>query len=505
MYKKKLKDIYAVLLREKMLKEVIIQQQWHITLPDHPIVDHVFHSLSYDSREADEATLFFCKGQQFKEVFLEQAVTGGVKVYVSEQPYDSIDAVGLIVTDIREAMAMIAQFFYDHPENKLTKIGITGTKGKTSCAYFLKDSLEQATNHKTALFSSEGTTLDGVHYTRSHLTTPEALDLYKQMAKAVENGLTHLVMEVSSQAYKTKRVFGLTFELGIFLNISPDHISPIEHPTFDDYLYCKRQLIQHSKQMILNADSDYFELLAETCTLYRVPYVTFGRSLTVDVEIQDATDTRSFDLIAHTLSFSALEGGYRLAILGTFNHDNATAALLVSHLLGFSEKISRQAIANTVIPGRMHVIDEPNQPLILIDFAHNYLSIKAVGELGHHLRPNGKVIILTGSTGGKALSRRADIAKALSEIADEAILTSDDPNFEDPAAIAKEIISHIDNDALSITVETQREKAIAIALSHATTEDIVAICGKGTEKEMKINGLGEPYPGDYEVVQQLLN
>ncbi len=115
------------------------------------------------------------------------------------------------------------------------------------------------------------------------------------------------------------------------------------------------------------------------------------------------------------------------------------------------------------------------------------------------------MIILTGSTGGKALSRRADIAKALSEIADEAILTSDDPNFEDPAAIAKEIISHIDNDALSITVETQREKAIAIALSHATTEDIVAICGKGTEKEMKINGLGEPYPGDYEVVQQLLN
>lgn len=504
MYQKKLKDIYAVLIREQMLKEIVVQNQWHMTLPDHPIVEHMFQSLSYDSREAGVTTLFFCKGQQFKVDFLEQAVANGVQVYIAERPYEQIQAVGLIVTDIREAMATIAQFFYDHPENKLTKIGITGTKGKTSCAYFLKDILEQATNHKTALFSSEETTLDGINYTRSHLTTPEALDLYKQMATAVDNGLTHLVMEVSSQAYKTKRVFGLTFEFGIFLNISPDHISPIEHPTFDDYLYCKRQLIQHSKQMILNVDSDYFDLLAEICTLYQVPYVTFGRSLEADIEIQDAEDARSFDLIAHTLAFADLESGYQLAILGTFNHDNATAALLISHLLGFSEKINHQSLAKTVIPGRMHVIDKPNYPLILIDFAHNYLSIKAVGDLGHQLRPNGKVIILTGSTGGKALSRRADIAKALSEIADEAILTSDDPNFEDPATIAQEIILHIQNDALPVTVETNREKAIALALSHASTNDIVAICGKGTEKEMKVNGVSEPYLGDYEVIQQLM-
>lgn len=505
MYQKYLKDIHTLLLNENLLKEVIVDQTWHLTLPSKTLGNTSITALSYDSRTADANTLFFCKGLQFKETFLTQAVNKGVTFYVSEQPYADVPAVGLIVTDIREAMATIAQFFYNHPQDQLIKIGITGTKGKTSCAYFMKDILATATHQKTALFSSEETTLDGVTYTRSHLTTPEALDLYRQMAEAVANGVTHLVMEVSSQAYKTKRVFGLTFDYGIFLNISPDHISPIEHPTFDDYLYCKRQLILNSKHMILNAESDYFDLLVETCVQYQVPYLTFGRSNETDVEIIDHLDTRTFSLVAHTLAFTDLESDYRLAILGNFNHDNATAALLVSHLLTISTAITHQALANTVIPGRMHVIEQPGQPLILIDFAHNYLSIHAIGELAHQLRPTGKVIILTGSTGGKALSRRADIAKALSEMADVAVLTSDDPNFEDPAEIANEMIQHITKKDLPIIVEVIREQAIALALQQAQPGDVVAICGKGTEKEMKINGKGLPYPGDAEVVATLLN
>ena len=502
MYQLNLHKVQTILQQADLLKEIIVDHTWYFSLPlDYK--EQQFTTLSYDSRTVDSETLFFCKGAGFKESFLTQAIEQGLTTYIAQSPFD-VDAIGFIVTDIRKAMALLAQEFYQHPQKKLIKIGITGTKGKTTAAYFLKDALAKATHHKVALFSSEETCLDGTTYTRSHLTTPEALELYAQMAIAVEHKVTHLVMEVSSQAYKTKRVYGLNFEVGIFLNIGTDHISPIEHPTFDDYLYCKRQLIQNSQQMILNQDMDYFDLLADTATLHHVPYVTFGRTNEAMIQIQDHKDTRNFDLQANELDMARLEDEYQLGILGTFNHDNAVAALLAMQLLGFHPEIAHQTLKETVIPGRMHVIEQHDQPLVLVDFAHNYLSIKAIGELAHQLRPDGRVLILTGSTGGKALGRREDIAKALSEVADEAILTSDDPDFEDPFVIATEIKEQVTSD-IPITIEVDREKAITMILEHATKADVVAICGKGTEQSMKINGRGEPYSGDITLASRWFN
>src|SRR5699024_1222613 len=147
------------------------------------------------------------------------------------------------VSDVRKAMAVIAREFYQWPQNKLKLIGVTGTKGKTTTAYLLKDILQYTTNHKTALLSSIEISVDGKNFVDAHLTTPESLDLYRMMAEAVENGMSHLIMEVSSQAYKLHRVYGLHFDVGFFLNISPDHIGPLEHPSFEDYFYCKRQLL----------------------------------------------------------------------------------------------------------------------------------------------------------------------------------------------------------------------------------------------------------------------
>ncbi|MDY5175049.1 Mur ligase family protein, partial [Enterococcus faecium] len=230
-----LEDIRHLLLKEHLLKEFVSTKGWHLDVPEKA----EFLQLSYDSRKADASTLFFCKGMNFKEEYLDSAIEQGIQYYVSEQPYEN-SAVGIIVTDIRKAMALLAMAFYDYPQNKLKVIGFTGTKGKTTAAYFTKAILDHTTNKKTALLSTMNTTLDGKTYFKSHLTTPESLDLYRMMAEAVKNGMTHLVMEVSSQAYKTQRVYGLTLDVGIFLNISPDHISPIEHPTFDDYFYCKR-------------------------------------------------------------------------------------------------------------------------------------------------------------------------------------------------------------------------------------------------------------------------
>lgn len=460
-----------------------------------------FTYLSYDSRNIKGHTLFFCKGVNFKEELLTSAVKEGVTVYLSEVAY-SVNAKAILVTDIREAMAVVAQAFYQNPQDKLYKIGITGTKGKTTAAYFIKKILDTAYENKVALFSSEETTLDGTTFEASKLTTPEALDLYRQMALAVSNGVTHLVMEVSSQAYKTKRVHQLTFEIGIFLNISPDHISPIEHATFEEYLECKRQLLLNSKQMIINHETDHFDVLKDTCETENISYVTFGRNAG-DYLIQETSEPREFEVTTKEDTFH-LNGSYQISQFGRFNHDNATAAILTAGFAKVSKEIIQKSLPHAYIPGRMNLLEKNNGAFIFVDYAHNYLSIKAMGDLARALRPEGKVIIVTGSAGDKALSRRPDIGKALSETADIAILTSDDPGFEDAADIAKEIAAHITNSKLQVQTELDRSKAVTMAFQMANAKDTVILAGKGTEQMMKIRGKEAPYEGDFHITQRLI-
>ena len=191
-----------------------------------------FSQVSYDSRKADADTLFFAKGAAFKKEFLEKAIAAGLQVYVSQVDY-KVDIPVILVKDIKQAMSLLAMEFYDHPEQKLKLLAFTGTKGKTTAAYFAYHILKQS--HKPAMLSTMNTTLDGKTFFKSTLTTPESLDLFQMMAEAVANGMSHLIMEVSSQAYLVKRVYGLTFDVGVFLNISPDHIGPIDDPNFEEY------------------------------------------------------------------------------------------------------------------------------------------------------------------------------------------------------------------------------------------------------------------------------
>lgn len=239
--------------------------------------DSCFTHANYDSRDIKNGTLLFIKGN-FKSEYLVDADSKGLVSYVAEKSYANYtNSVGLIVNDVRKAMSVLAQAFFGFPQEKLTVVGITGTKGKTTTAYFTHAILNAYSHGKAALFSSVDNCLDGKTYVESDLTTPESFDAFKMMREAVDNGMQYLVMEVSSQAYKVDRVYGLHFNVGAFLNISPDHISPIEHPTFEDYLYCKRQLIANSKCLVLNADADHADLLLQDAKNHNVNVTTFAR------------------------------------------------------------------------------------------------------------------------------------------------------------------------------------------------------------------------------------
>ena len=496
-----LEMVYDLLTEAGLLKEFITPAGWHLEREKLPQLS--FNKLSYDSRQVDSETLFFCKGLNFKEEYLRGALAQGLQVYLADQPYETDAACALITTDIRKAMAVISMAFYRYPQEKLKLVAFTGTKGKTTAAYFTHGILQETTGGKTALLSTMNTTLDGKSFFKSHLTTPESLDLYQMMAEAVANGMTHLVMEVSSQAYKTQRVYGLQYDVGIFLNISPDHISPIEHPTFDDYFYCKRQLLAHSKVMILDADMDYFDLVAETCERLGTPTYTYGRSAGDYRVTTNAKDQNEF-YVENRIDPLKITGNYRIKLAGDFNQDNATAAIIAAVLLGATTEDAYRALNKVLVPGRMVLLLTPLGATVYIDYAHNYISLKLLLEFAKK-QSQGRVLVVLGSPGNKALSRRQDFGQVLSELADIAILTADDPAFEDPKEIADEIAAAITNPEVLLHFEMDRRQAIRQALTMSQPEDVVIIAGKGLDPQQKVQGDDVFYEGDYTIAKEWID
>lgn len=480
-----------------------------------------FDNVTYDSRKVEKNTLFFCKGN-FKEEYLTSAIEKGASGYVAEHKYEtSKDVSYLIVSDVQKAMALLGAAFYGYPQNDLFIIGITGTKGKTTSAYLAKGILDKANNGKTALFSTVDRTIGPKPEDtfKSNLTTPESLDLFHDMRAAVDNGMTHLVMEVSSQAYKKNRVYGLHYNIGIFLNISPDHVGENEHPTFEDYLFCKEQILANSDYCILNADSDHFNEIyyAAKSDVEDQQLFTFTHQVQevlpdgnlIDIKIENVEETlvdSRFKLKALTPKAQklSLENEYTITIPGDYNEGNATSVIIASLLASATADDAIKGLAKVKVAGRMEMVQTKNHGLVYIDYAHNYASLHALLEFLRAQRKVERLIVVVGSTGNKGVSRREGFGKALSQGADIAILTSDDPGFEDPMKIAKEIDQHIDHNKVQVEFELDREKAIEKAIKMATTSDVVVLAGKGEDKYQKINGVNTPYPNDLNVAKKIV-
>ncbi len=474
-----------ILKNDHNFREIIFHNHYRLDWEENP----TFTKISFDSRDVDAQTLFFAKGAAFKKEYLEQAAKNGLSFYVSQVDYE-LDIPAIIVTDIKKAMSLIAMEFYGHPENDLKIIAFTGTKGKTTAAYFAYNILKQS--HKPAMFSTMNTTLDGKTFFKSKLTTPESLDLFKMMATAVKNGMTHLIMEVSSQAYLVERVYGLTFDVGAFLNISPDHIGPIEHPTFEDYFFHKRLLMENSKAVVVNAGMDHFDVVAQQVA--NTPHDFYGKNSDNTIENSKAFD---FDVTGK------LAGHYDIQLIGSFNQENAVAAGLACLRLGTSLEDIKKGIAKTSVPGRMEVITQPNGAKVFVDYAHNGDSLeKLLSVVEEHQK--GMLHLILGATGNKGESRRADFARVINAHPNlHVILTADDPNYEDPQAIAEEIASQVTR---PLDIQVDREKAIAQAMALTENElDAVIIAGKGADAYQIVNGERTAYAGDLNIAKKYLN
>ena len=330
-----LESAARLLDRHGLLREIIRGDVW--TLDPHDIkgFDEPFSAITYDTRKVEPGTFLCCKGR-FKAEYLQGIDERGLAAYVSENDFsDATQAPGLIVDDVRKAMALLSAEFYGRPQDQLKVVGITGTKGKTTTAYLTQAMLNGCSGGKCALFSSVDNCLDGHTYVESDLTTPESMDAFRMMREAVDNGMEYLVMEVSSQAYKVDRVFGLTFDVAAFLNISPDHISPIEHPTFEDYLHCKRQIVKNCRALVLGADCARADLIRQDARHASVPVTTFalGGDSTADVMAAPANDDHSrFSIVIDGTSIGELS----LTLDGDFNYANAAAAVAIARPVSIS-------------------------------------------------------------------------------------------------------------------------------------------------------------------------
>ncbi|MCT3043876.1 UDP-N-acetylmuramyl-tripeptide synthetase [Leuconostoc mesenteroides] len=468
----------------------------HNLLLDAPDVDMTFDFLHYDTREVQKNTLFVIKGA-FKRAYLDNV--HGITGLITEKKID-VDLPQWQVTNVQKALSLLSMAFFDYPQEQLWIGAFTGTKGKTTASYFAYTMLKEATNNHTALFSTVDriTGPQASDKKKSDLTTPESYELFKDMRQVVDNGMTHLVMEVSSQAYLKNRVYGLRYDVGAFLNISPDHIGPNEHPTFEDYLVHKLMLLDHSDEVIVNAETDHFDTIYTYAKKTHHKVYTYSRQMFTSEE--SAIHESRFTVVKS--EFNEMLGSYRLNVPGDFNESNAMAAMMLVSFAGVKHQAMVKGLDEVFIPGRMLSLPINGHGVAFVDYAHNFVSMQALLSFAQAQYPNGRVLVVVGSPGNKGVSRRADFGHVVSDLADVVYLTADDPQFENPLDIAHEIAAHINNDKLEVHYEMNRIAAIHEAISAANENDIVIVAGKGEDPYQKIDGVDVPYIGDYAVVKQ---
>ncbi len=456
-------------------------------------------SVSYNSREVTQNTLFFCKGLHFKEQFLRDALNKGAVAYVSVKKYD-VDAPCITVSDIRKALYLAANYFYDNAWEKLNLIGITGTKGKSTTAYFIKYILDEWLMNNGGKESGLASTLeiyDGIVREESTLTTPEPFELHKHFSNAVKSGTEFFTMEVSSQALKYGRTEGVHFKVGGYLNIGIDHISAVEHPDFEDYFNSKMKIFTQCDTAVVNMDSDKSgDVLKNACNAKKV--VTFStRNENADVYGYDIHKVGSNTVF--TVRTDAFAEEMTLSMPGLFNVDNALCAIGICKELGVPVEYIKKGLSVAKTSGRMEIYESKDKKIaVIVDYAHNKLSFENIIDSVKKEYEGRPVSMLFGCPGNKALIRRKDMGEVSGKLADFVYVTEDDPAEENIADICKEITSYIDavggSDKYKVIFD--RGEAIKTAIEDVEDTAIIILAGKGAETHQKRGLVSEPYESD---------
>lgn len=463
--------------------------------------DKEITSVVYDSRKAEPGSLFLCiKGAVSDgHSYAASVAEKGAAVLVVQDEVDVPKDVTVIrVKDSRYAMACIAAAWFDYPAAKLKTIGITGTKGKTTTTYLVKSILENA-GHKTGLIGTIETVIGDTRIPSAN-TTPESYLVQEYFAKMAEAGCDSVVMEVSSQGLMLHRTAGFTFDIGIFTNIEPDHIGPNEHKDFEDYMHCKSLLFQQCKVGIFNGDDPHLAQILEghTCQVE-----TFGFSEKADLRAENTRLVTGKGTlgIAYDLK-GLLDFPVEIDLPGKFSVYNSLTAIAVCRHFGVSKENIQKALKNAKVKGRIEMVKVSDAFTLMIDYAHNAMSLESLLVTLKEYRPN-RLVCLFGCGGNRSKLRRYEMGEVSGKLADLTIITSDNPRDEDPQEIINDIKVGIGKTTGEYVEIIDRKEAIAYAIHHGQPGDIVMLAGKGHEDYQEIKG--KKYPMDERVlIQEIL-
>jgi UDP-N-acetylmuramoyl-L-alanyl-D-glutamate--2,6-diaminopimelate ligase len=439
-------------------------------------------SLAYDSRRVEAGTLFFCvPGEKVDgHEFAGAAVEAGAVALVVERELE-VDVAQVVVPDARAAMAPLAARFQGDPTVELRVVGVTGTNGKTTTAFLVREALEAA-GIQCGLLGTVRQVVGGVEEDVER-TTPEAIDLQATFRRMLDAGDEACAMEVSSHALELHRCDAIHFEAALFTNLTQDHLD--FHGDMESYFGSKRLLFEIGPETsIVNVDDPYGRRLAEEfeCRTFS------AEGAAADYVARDV----SFDAAGAELSVDGMT--VRTGLPGRFNVANALGAYAVASEMGVAPEMIAAGLGQAGrVPGRFEPIDEGQSFAVLVDYAHTPDSLENVLRAARGVS-EGRVLAVFGAGGDRDRDKRPKMGRAASSLSDLAVVTSDNPRSEDPGAIIEEILAGVENGS-SVEVEPDRRAAIALALNRARTGDIVVIAGKGHEQGQELED-GRKIPFD---------
>lgn len=465
-------------------------------------LDETVTDIVYDSRKAEAGCAFVAlSGARFDaHDFIPQVIGQGVRVVIVEKEIPAVEGVTVIrVENTRHALALMSAALFDYPARKMTVIGITGTKGKTTTAFMMKELLSKA-GYKTGIIGTIGAFYDDVKLETKN-TTPESYELHSIFDKMVKAGCTHVVMEVSSQAFMTWRVAGLSFDYGIFTNLSPDHIGEGEHKDFAEYLYYKSQIFKNSKVGIGNADDEHFEKVSEGHTCEKM--YTFGCGEGADLRAESVECLREPGFIGIDCRVSGVyDMEVKIGCMGRFNSYNAMAAMLTAYLIGIPKETVSEVMYTMAVRGRVEPVHVSDHVQILIDYAHNAVSAESLLTTILEYKPK-RLVCVFGAGGNRSKLRRYDMGEIAGKYADLSILTADNPRFEEVEDIIADIKIGMERSHGNYIEIPDRREAIRYSIEHAEDGDIIALFGKGHEDYQEIKGVRYPFD-ERDVIAEIL-
>ena len=447
----------------------------HLTTYElHASPDTEITHLTDDSRTVTCGALFAALhgAKEDGASYLADALARGAACALCDAPPEA-ELPYILVPDARLALAQLAAAWYGEPSKHMTVVGVTGTNGKTTTTYLLKQLLERILGAKVGLIGTNRNEIGDESYPAER-TTPGALELQALLAKMAEAGCTHVVMEVSSHALAQQRTAAIDFAVGVFTNLTRDHLD--YHGTMEDYCAAKARLFRQCRAAAVNGDSKWAARVLDGASC---PYRTFGQNLTND--IVGWHPRYESDRVCFTVSDEEEHYATELPIPGEFSLYNALGALTALTLLGVPLETAAWALPHcTGVRGRCEVVPTGEDYTVIIDYAHTPDGLKNILETVCGFAGR-RVLLVFGCGGDRDRGKRAQMGRIAAMLADFVVLTSDNPRTESPYAILHDVLEGMRGSTAPFAVIEDRREAIAYALDHARGGDVVLLAGKGHE------------------------